>query len=177
MESLRTISKDPRIGAKAWEALPLEEKIPMLRSIAKVADYDAINGSLTVTLHNSEGSHQFPLRLTELKHVPYHRQQAEISKEPLIRQNLILAHQINQVTSERKCSLKEIAGWIGVSHTRVWHIANMLLISPEIQEEILLSTNKALFSIPEYKLREVSTEIDWNKQQEIWNTLLQSQQK
>jgi hypothetical protein len=53
----------------------------------------------------------------------------------------------------------------------------MLLISPQIQEEILLSTDKALFSIPEYKLREVSTEMDWNKQQEIWNDLLKSQHK
>jgi hypothetical protein len=53
----------------------------------------------------------------------------------------------------------------------------MLLISPQIQEEMLLSTDKALFSIPEYKLRDVSIEMDWNKQRDIWNTLLKSCQK
>lgn len=176
MELLRTISKDPRIEVKTWEPLTLEERIPILRSIAKVAHYDAINGVLEIVLHNDNKSHQFALKLAELKHIPYHRQQAEISKEPLIRQNLILAHQIDQVARERKCTLKEIAGWIGISPARICHIANMLLISPRIQEKILLSEDKALSSIPEYKLRDITKELDWNKQQELWNNLLKSQQ-
>ena len=162
--------------AKAWEALTLEERIPIFKSIAKVAHYDAINGILEIVLHNNDKSHQFALKLAELKHIPYHRQQAEISKEPLVRQNLILAHQISQVASERNCTLKEIANWIGITHARICHIANMLLISPRIQEEMLLSTDKALSSIPEYKLRDITKELDWNKQQEIWNSLLKSQQ-
>jgi site-specific DNA recombinase len=168
MEFLRTISKDPQIEAKDWEVLTLEEKIPILRSIAKVAHYDAINGSLEIVLHKADKSHQFALKLAELKHVSYHRQQAEINKEPLIRQNLILAHQINQVASERKCTLKEIANWIGITHARICHIENMLLISPRIQEEILFSDDKALSGIPEYKLRDITKELDWNKQQELW---------
>ena len=176
MEFLRTICKDPRIEARAWEALTLEEKIPTLRSIAKVAHYDAVNGTLEIVLHKADKSHQFALKLAELKHIPYHRQQAEISKEPLVRQNLILAHQISQVASERNCTLKEIANWIGITHARICHIANMLLISPRIQEEMLLSTDKALSSIPEYKLRDITKELDWNKQQDIWNSLLKSQQ-
>ncbi|MGA2775139.1 MAG: recombinase family protein [Candidatus Omnitrophota bacterium] len=175
MEFLRTISKDPRIEAKAWEALTLEEKIPILRSIAKVAYYDAINGTLEILLCNANKSHQFALKLSELKHTPFYRQQAKISQEPPIRQNLILAHQINQVAYERKCGLKEIASWIGITHARICHITNMLLISPRIQEEILLSDNKALSNIPEYKLRDITKELDWNKQQEIWNNLLKSQ--
>lgn len=177
MEFLRTICKDQRIEAKTWEALTLEEKILILRSIAKVAHYDAINGVLEIMLHDDNKSHQFALKLAELKHIPYHRQQAEISKEPLVRQNLILAHQINQVASERSCTLKEIASWIGITHARICHIANMLLISPRIQEEILLSNDKTLSNIPEYKLRDITKELDWNKQQEIWNNLLKSQQK
>jgi len=36
---------------------------------------------------------------------------------------------------------------------------------PKIQEEILLSEDKALFNIPVYKLRNVIAEVDWNKQQ------------
>ena len=177
MGFLRTICKDTRIEAKAWEALTIEERIPILKSIAKVAHYDAINGILEIVPHNSEKSHQFALKLAELKHIPYHRQQAEINKEPLIRQNLILAHQVDQVAHERNCTLKEIAGWICISPARICHIVNMLLISPQIQEEILLSTDKALFSIPEYKLRDVSIEMDWNKQRDIWNTLLKSCRK
>ncbi|MFA5143280.1 MAG: recombinase family protein [Candidatus Omnitrophota bacterium] len=176
MEFLRTVCKDPRIEAKVWESLTLEAKIPVLKSIAKVAHYDAVNGTLEIVLHDGDKSHQFALKLAELKHIPYHRQQAAISKEPLIRQNLILAHQIDQIVHEKRCTLKEIAGWIGISPARICHIATMLLMSPRIQEEILLSDNKALSSIPEYKLRDITQELDWNRQQEIWNNLLKSQQ-
>ena len=100
-------------------------------------------------------------------------ERAEIGNEPLVRQNLILAHQINQVASERNCDLREIAQWISIAHSRICQIVNMLLLSPNIQEEILLSDSKALFNVPEYRLRDITSEADWNKQQELWNRLLQ----
>jgi hypothetical protein len=53
----------------------------------------------------------------------------------------------------------------------------MLLLSPKIQEEILLSDSKALFNVPEYRLRDITTEVDWSKQQELWNKLLNPDQK
>jgi len=86
---------------------------------------------------------------------------------------LILAHQINQVTKERNCDLLEIAQWIGIAHSRICQIVNMLLLSSKIQEEILLSDNKTLFNVPEYRLRDITSEVDWNKQQELWDKLLQ----
>ena len=175
MEFLRQVSDDPRIETKAWEALTLEEKIPVLKSIAKAAHYDAHNETLEIMLHKADISRQFALKLAELKHIPYHRRQAEVSKEPLVRQNLILAHQISRVSAEKNCSLRQIAAWIGITHSRVCHIANMLLISPLIQEEILLSTDKTLCNVPEYKLRDVTKELDWDKQQEIWKDLLKPQ--
>jgi site-specific DNA recombinase len=177
MEFLRKISNDPKIEASMWEALTLEQKMLILKSIVKVAHYDAINGTLELMLQNSEKSHEFTLNLAELKHVPCRSRQAAINNIPLIRQNLILAHQIDQIARERKCALKEIAKWIGISPARICHIVNLLLISPQIQEEILLSNDKALFNIPEYKLRNVSVEVDWDRQQVIWNNLLKSQQK
>ena len=177
MEFLRKVIADPRIEAKAWDALTLEEKIPILKSIVKITHYDGNNENLEIVLQKGEISHKFALRLAELKHIPYHRRQAEIGNEPWVRQNLILAHQINQVTHERKCSLLDIAQWVGIAHSRVCQIANMLLLSPKIQEEILLSDNKALFNVPEYKLRDITAEVDWNKQQELWNELLKSDQR
>jgi len=177
MEFIRKITKDPRIEAKAWEVLTLEEKIPILKSIAKIAHYDGNNETLEIVLQNSEISHKFALRLAEIKHIPYHRRQVEIGSEPWVRQNLILAHQISQVTKERSCSLRDIAQWVGIVHSRVCQIANMLLLSPKIQEEILLSDNKALFNVPEYRLRDITSEFDWNKQQELWDKLLKIDQK
>jgi site-specific DNA recombinase len=177
MEFLRKVIKDSRIEANAWDALTLSDKIPIIKSIVSAAHYDGNNETLEIVLHKSEINHSFSLRLAELKHVPHHRRQAEISSQPWVRQNLILAHQINQITHERSCNLRDIAQWIGMAHARVCQIANMLLLSSKIQEEILLSDNKALFSVPEYKLRDITTEADWNKQQELWNNLLHSDLK
>ena len=177
MEFLRTICKDPRIEAKTWEALSLEEKIPILRSIVKVAHYDAVNGTLEILLCKADKNHQFSLKLAELKHMPYHRQQAEISKEPLIRRSLILGHQISEVMKEKKCSIREVVNWTGISRPRLCQFIDILLLSPKIQEEILLSEEKAIFNIPEYKLRDIITEVDWNKQQDLWNNLLKSYQQ
>jgi len=177
MEFLRAISKDPRIEAKAWEALTLEDKIPILRSIAKVAHYDAINGTFEIVLHKVNESHQFALKLAELKHIPYHRQQAEISKEPPIRRSLILGYQINEVMKEKRCRIREVVNWTGIIRPRLCQFIDMLLLSPKIQEEILLSEEKAIFDIPEYKLRDIIAEIDWNAQQKLWNSLLESHRK
>jgi DNA invertase Pin-like site-specific DNA recombinase len=177
MEFLRKITKDPRIETSAWEALTLEERIPILKSIAKIAHYDGNNEVLEIMLQKGEISHKFGLRLAELKHIPYHRRQTEIGSEPWVRQNLILAHQISQVSKERNCSLRDIAKWLGMAHARICQIANMLLLSPKIQEDILLSDNKALFNVPEYRLRDITTEVDWNKQQDLWDKLLKTDQK
>jgi site-specific DNA recombinase len=177
MEFLRKVIKDPRIEANAWDMLTLSDKIPIIKSIVSAAHYDGNNETLEIVLHKSEINHSFSLRLAELKHIPHHRRQAEISSQPWVRQNLILAHQISQITHERNCNLRDIAQWIGMAHARVCQIANMLLLSSKIQGEILLSDNKALFSVPEYKLRDITTEADWNKQQELWNNLLHSNLK
>jgi hypothetical protein len=177
MEFLKQIIKDPRVESAAWDALTLEEKIPILKSIVKIAHYDGNNETLEIVLHKGEASHQFALRLAELKHIPHHRRQAEIGGQPLVRQNLILAHQIDQVTHERNCSLRDVAQWVSIAHSRICQIANMLLLAPKIQEEILLSDSKALFNVPEYKLRDITGEVDWNKQQDLWNQLLKSDQK
>ena len=177
MELLRTICEDPRIKANAWEALTLEEKIPILRSIAKVAHYDAVNGTLEIVLHKADKGHQFALKLAELKHIPYHRQQAEITKEPPIRRSLILGHQISEVMKEKRCRIREVVNWTGIIRPRLCQFMDMLLLSPKIQEEILLSEEKAIFNIPEYKLRDIIKETDWNTQQKLWNNLLESHRK
>jgi len=49
---------------------------------------------------------------------------------------------------------------------------NILLLSPAIQEEIICSQNKRIAAIPEYKLRDIINEPDWQKQVQMWRKLL-----
>ena len=174
MNCLRQISKESKLDPKTWETLTLDEQILVIRSLVKQVNYDAHNEILDITLQDGK-THSFTIRLRELKRIPQHKlQDGEIAKEPAIRQNLILACQISQTSKEKGCSLRQIAKWAGIPLPKICEIANMLNISPKIQEEIMLSQDKRLYNIAEYRLRPIIFEIGWDKQQQIWNSLLKS---
>jgi hypothetical protein len=47
-------------------------------------------------------------------------------------------------------------------------LMNMLMLSPAIQDEIINAAPEILEPIAEYKVRDLSFEIDWNKQAALW---------
>ena len=102
----------------------------------------------------------------------WHKEE-EIEKEPKIRRNLMLAYQIQRFIDKEKIpSLKQAAEWLNMSQVRIDQLMNMLLLSPNIQEEIICADNAALAAIPEYKLRSVCNEADWQQQSQLWHELL-----
>jgi len=111
--------------------------------------------------------------LKDLKQANLPPHAEKIKAEPQLRQNLILAHQIQKVLADgRAKDLKEIAGWLNMSPQRINQITNCLMLSPKIQKEILFSPNEQISSIPEYKLRNITDEVEWQKQYAIWQELL-----
>jgi len=98
-----------------------------------------------------------------------------ITKEPVIRQYLVLAHQIKQYLQDNPTkTASSVASWLGYSPSRVSQLLNMLDLSPSIQEEILLSKDKKIYLIPEHKLRVIVREKNWEKQWEMWKNLRSS---
>jgi len=98
-----------------------------------------------------------------------------IKKEPKLRQYLVLAYQIKQYLEENPTkTASAIASWLGYFPSRVSQLLNLLLLSPAIQEEILLSENDKIYSIPENKLRVIMKETDWEKQWEMWLNIIMS---
>ncbi|NTU49670.1 MAG: recombinase family protein [Desulfobulbaceae bacterium] len=173
MECLRTIIKDPKISSTAWDITPMEKQAAILHSYVKTISYDATAGILEVLLKKNEIPHEFKVELKDLKRANLPPHAEKIKVEPQLRQNLILAHQIQTVLADgRAKDLKEIAGWLNMSPQRINQITNCLMLSPKIQEEILFSPNQQISSVPEYKLRNISDEVDWSKQHQIWTTLL-----
>jgi hypothetical protein len=149
------------------------EKIDVIKPVLKTASYDGVNQTLEIVLHSNDKVHEFKVALGELKNLPVPPNQVDIKKEPQLRQNLILAHQIGRIISDKKAkSLKEVASWLNISHVRICQITGMLLLAPEIQEEIILSDSKILYEIPEYKVNEVAQELTWPKQKENWQKLI-----
>ena len=93
----------------------------------------------------------------------------KFKNEPPLRQCLVLAHQVKKtIETQPGRTLKEISEWLGLTRGRISQILNLLFLAPKIQEEIILSDKKFIFSIPEHKVRPIIKEIDWEKQREMW---------
>jgi len=169
---LKTIVDDPRISSDEWNILPLEQRSMIIKTIIKEIRYDGASGTLEIQLHDDK-VYTFKAPKEKLKHLPVLPKDRIIRTEPQLRQNLLLAHQIQQLLSDgRSDSLKQIAGWLNLSQQRINQIRNFILLCPKIQEDIFLLDNKVISEIPEYKLRRIIDNIDWQEQYQIWQELL-----
>jgi len=97
------------------------------------------------------------------------RDKNRLHKEPVLRQYLVLAHQIkNTLKASPDRTLKGIAGWIGYSPARMSQIMSLLFLSTFIQEEILFSKKSFLHQISMNTAHQISRELLWDKQKEMW---------
>lgn len=168
---LKTIVDDPRINSDDWNILPLEQKNSIIKSIIKEIRYDGASELLEIQLHDDK-VYNWKIAKQELKYLPVLPKDRLIRTEPQLRQNLLLAHQIQDILSEgRSDNLKQIAGWLNITPQRINQIRNFILLSPKIQEDIFLGDNKAISEIPEYKLRRIIDTMDWQEQQKLWQEL------
>jgi len=59
-----------------------------------------------------------------------------------------------------------------MGYTRLFQVANLLLLAPSIQEEIIFANNVIIEAIPEYKTREIVNEPQLGLQRKLWSALL-----
>ncbi len=91
---------------------------------------------------------EFKVTLKRTKALYAKRDRNKVHKEPVLRQYLVLAHQVKRtIESQRGRTLKEIAGWIGYTPARMSQIMGLLFLSPFIQEEIILSNKPFLHKL------------------------------
>lgn len=111
-----------------------------------------------------------------LKHVNHRSQRcfmARVTKEPRIRQDLILAHQLKELMGQdQTITIKQIAKWLGITYRRVLQIMDLLLLVPKIQEEIASSEEISIYRLSEKRIRVVTKEVLWEKQDKAWQELL-----
>ena len=163
----------PSIRCYFSKCVALCAKIAVVKALLKEVHYSATNAILGLVLHGNDERREFKVELKDLKHVPAPRKEA-IKNEPKIRQSLALAHQIEGLLDTGKINdVKQLTGHLNMSRARIHQLMAMTLLSPSIQEDILLGENERLSEIPEYKLREVTNEPDWQAQRALWNNLLQ----
>jgi hypothetical protein len=169
---LRKLSQEPNLKEKAWKELALEEKGEVVKALLKGADYSAKTAILGLVFQKDGERREYTVELKDLKHLPHFKKE-EIKNEPKLRQNLALAHQIQDLLDTGKINdVKQLTGHLNMLHVRINQIMGMALLAPKIQEDILLSSDKAIFQVPEYRINELVREADWNKQTKSWQALL-----
>lgn len=168
---LKEISTSYHFKPEVWEHLPTKERIEIVRSLINVIEYDANNKKIKIVL-NDGSRHTFDIDLK--KDNKPQNARGNMGEEPRLRQLLLLAHQVlGLIQNKNANSLKQVSEWTTMSHQRLNQIMNLLLLCPSIQEEIILSSNKQLFKIPEYNIRQIVKESDWDKQSTLWKKLSQ----
>ncbi len=164
--------------APVWDTLFPQEKRRILKALVKEVDYDADGRKLGIMLNGSELRLEFDVNLKQVRPLNKWRKEEEIEKEPKIRRNLILAHQLQRLFDEgRLTGLKQASQWLNFDQARLDHLITMLLISPAIQGEILNGDNQIISLIPEYKMRSLAAEADWQKQTQIWQNIKETLSK
>lgn len=156
-----------------WNNMTVPEKQDVLKKLVKVINYDGITRILTITTQHDE-AHSFNV---DIKKPLIETPEEIIKKEPQLRQNLILAHQIQKVLdSGRGENIRQVSGWLNLSPARVNQFMSLLLLSPAIQEAILFESDEKITVIPEYKLNNITRETLWEKQTDLWSALFRPNQ-
>lgn len=118
---------------------------------------------------------EFKIDLKPVRHASHRCRMAKILNEPKLRQYLVLAYQIQETLDrDNAITAKQIAEWLNMTPPRICQIMDLLLLCPKIQQEILLSENKRLYSFGEYNVRGIVKEPLWEKQIEMWDAILKS---
>jgi DNA invertase Pin-like site-specific DNA recombinase len=154
-----------------WDTLYPQEKRRILKILLKEVDYTASNKKLGITLADNNLRLEFEVDLKQVRPLNKWHKEEEIEKEPKLRRNLILAYHLKNLFAEKKASAAQAAQWLNMHEERIHQLLNLLLLSPKIQEDIVCSDNQKISSIPEYKLRPIINEADWQNQGQMWQEL------
>ena len=122
---------------------------------------------------NTDLKFEFKINLKPVSHKSYRYYMAKIVNEPRLRQYLVLAYQIQETLDrDNAITAKQIAEWLNMTPPRISQILNLLFLSPPIQKEILLSNDEKVHALTEHKILAITKEIDWEKQQALWNDII-----
>lgn len=86
------------------------------------------------------------------------------------------AHQMQKTIEDGSCdSRADLARRLGITRARLTQVLNLLLLAPQIQEEILLMESaRKRPPITERKLRQIIQAEDWSQQLRHWESLKSS---
>ena len=169
--------KDPTKEMKAllspiWDTLYPEEKRRILKVLIQEVDYSHESKKMGIALGEDAARVEFDVDLRPVRGLRRHDQSKDIRQEPFIRKNLIFAKQLQNLLEKENIEMKRAAGWLNLSYARLSQILMLNFLSAEIKEAILSLDNNRLSHISDNSIRKIAAETDWQKQRQMWQSLL-----
>ncbi len=119
---------------------------------------------------------EFTVDLKPVKH-PSQPKAKAVQKEPRLRQSLILAHDLQRLFKSGKAnSFGQVTTWLHMTHARLSQLLSLLLLAPDIQQEILCDETGKVSGLTERHIRQIAMEPDWQKQRKLWQAVLSSRE-
>ncbi len=152
-----------------WDTLFPAEKRRIIKQIVKEIDCNADTQRLGITFYDAEVRQEFDAGITRSRFKKQWKKEEQLQTEPSLRRSLLLAHQLRRLMADGTITgNKHAAELLGYNKTKIEHNMNLLMLAPAIQDEIINATPEALNIIAEYKVRDLSFEVDWKKQSDLW---------
>ena len=105
---------------------------------------------------------------------PQRRDVAPTCRVPRVARLLALAHRIDSMIRNGELDdLAEAARRLNLTRARMTQITNLLLLAPEIQDQVLAlpPTVSGRDPVTERQLRPVAADPDWSKQMKMWRQI------
>lgn len=162
------------IISPVWDGLFPDEKRKILKKVLERIEYAHDTKKLSLIVKDIDKRFEFVADLKSCQpHNRWHKE-IEIQKEPTIVKNLILARQISRLFDEGRIrDFKQAAVWLNMSPARVSQLMTLNFLSTEIQENILTLPTEKISHLSDNTLREIASEVDWQKQSTLWQTTLE----
>jgi len=176
-----------QVSESQWTALLKQdpESLPqVLQSLVDQVHYDGPKGAVRIRLRDiGDGCVEEHVLTFEYK-IPRRRGRAlpacrlrsasdTLTRPPRLARLVALAHKLEaQVRSGRVKDFKELARLAQVTPARIGQIVILAQLAPVIQERILFLPSEHDVPLPERELRAIAREPRWDRQQELFERLL-----
>ena len=179
-----------------WEALTPENKRRLLRAVVKeiiidepsgkvemkIVDYTAVGPSpysaMTTSYPPLQTMTAFIYRVRRGREIKLSAEPPVPPEPPAMKPTplavlLAQAHRLQQTVEDGGCGNRaDLARRLGITRARLTQILNLLLLAPEIQEEILcMQAAGKRAAISERHLRPIIQADDWSQQLRMWQAL------
>jgi len=167
-------SEHEAILSPIWDTLFFEEKRRIIKALIQSIDCDVKNQQLGLTLTGSNKKLLIDVQMKTEHYRTRALKKRQIQNEPDVRKMLIFAHHLKRLMDQGQIKdLNQASQWLGFGQSKLSQILGLLLLSPSIQTDIMTTDAHILGKIPEYKARDISAEVDWNRQSALWRELKQ----